>query len=300
MPRPPGIIDRVNYVVDSWNNPCDLPWMVYVETALPAALEALIAVVCFDIADVVRFIFRPANLRSGRHGSRGKKGQHGRKPKGLRARLAVKLPEFSKLQQRKVSQGVRTLWVIDGIGQRLLWWWLVADVTTGFLYNFTSMIYKTEVCQMAAAPGSLLRQITFIQFAAITGWNSVSYPTLRYQNGSASSNNAAFAVGPGNWSVVASLDCTNIHHSAQEIEIRVCIQRSTGIEYFTGGQITLDAGASGGLVMSMTGKGPFTGFVQMRPSVGFTTANAGDLYVQGRPLIPKPPIEYKCPIPFFT
>lgn len=300
MPRPPGIIDRVNYVIDSWNNPCDLPWMVYVETALPAALEALIAVVCFDIADVVRFIFRPANLRSGRHGSRGKKGQHGRKPKGLRARLAVKLPEFSKLQQRKVSQGVRTLWVIDGIGQRLLWWWLVADVTTGFLYNFTSMIYKTEVCQMAAAPGSGLRQITNISFAAIIGWNSVSYPTLRYENGTLSWNNAAFSVGEGNWSVVASLECENTGASDQQIEIRIAIVRPSGTEYFTGGQLSLEVGGGGGLVMSMTAKGPFTGFVQMRPSVGFTRATDGDLYIQGRPLKPKPPIEYKCPIPFFT
>lgn len=299
MPRPPGIIDRVNYVVDSWNNPCNAPWAVYVETALPAVLDAVIAVVCFDILDVIRFIFRPVNSRSGRHGGRGKKGKHGRKPKGIAQKIAAKLPPFARLQQRKVSQGVRTLWVIDGIGQRLLWWWLVVDIATAAAYNFTSILYKTEFCQMASSKGAALRQVSSLQFAAIIGWNSVPYQILRYQEGSAVTTPAGFSVGDGMWSIVASLDVENIGSGPQTVEIRITIIRSSGTEVFPGGSISLGVGGSGGLVMSHTGRGPFSGFVQVRPSFGFTKSDAGDLYLQGRPPVAAPPIEQECPIPFF-
>ncbi len=299
MSRPPGIFDRVNYVVEAWNNPCDVPWTIYMETAVPALLEAFIAIVCFDVGDVLRFIFRPTNLRGGRHGSRRRKGQHGRRAKGIRGRLASKLPPFARLQQRHVTQGVKHLWVIDGIGQRLLWWWLVADVASGFVYNWTSMIYKTERCQLANAPGAGLREDNGQTFLGIQNWPDVIYTTARYLRGNVAMLPAAFAVTDGNYKVVASLSVTNTGPLPCEVELRVFLVTPGGIEEFPGGAIGLGIGDSGGLVASAGQKGPFSGWIEVQVSQGAVTGDGGALYIQGLPPKQEPPVKYTCNSPFF-
>lgn len=299
MPRPPGIIDRVNFLVNSCNNPCDVPWAVYVETALPAALEAVIAVVCFDIGDVLRFIFRPTNVRSGRHGSRKRKGQHGRKPKGFRARLAAKLPPFEALQQRKITQGVRTMWVIDGIGQRLLWWWLVADIATGFLYNWTSLIQKTERCQMALAPGAALREDVTQTYLAIQNWPDVLFTKLHYQKGVTTAGPASFACGSGQYQIIAAVDVVNNGPLPCDVELRLNVSTPGGTEIHAGGEIGLSLGGAGGLVAFGFITGPLSGRVEVQVSAGNVNGVAGSLYIQGMPPETAPPVEYDCSSPFF-
>ena len=298
MPRPPGIIDRVNYVVESFNNPCEAPWAVYVETALPAALDALIAVVCFDIGDVLRFVFRPATTRSSRHIGRKKKGQHGRKPKGIRAKLAAKLPAFERLQQRKLSQGVRTLWVIDGIGQRLLWWWLVADVASGFLYNWTSMVYKSEACQMALSPGYALRENVDQLFAAIQIWPDVGYIDLDYQKGNVGAEAFSFGAGSGEFHVVASVSVENTTNQDTDAELRINLSTPGGQEIATSGPVGMGPFGGGELVVSIFQKGPFGGGIEIQISHGFVKATGGCLYIQGMPKEQMPPVRFTCDIPF--
>lgn len=299
MPRAPGIFDKVNYIVDMWSNPCNAPWMVYIETAGPAFLDVLIAIVCFDIGDVLRFIFRPTNFRGGRHGRAGRKGTAGRKPKGIRARLAAKLPPFAKLQQRSVTNGVRTLWKIDGIGQRLLWWWLVIDVGTGFLYNWTSMIYKSERCQMALAPGAAAREHTTQGFIGIQLWPDVHYVTLLYEEGLCTTLPAAFFCDFGNWAIVASLQCTNNGAEANSVELRITITAGGRTTTFPGGGTGLGVGASGGVMAVARGKGPLHGWVEVQVSNGSISTDGGHLYIQGQPPRVEPPIKYTCNSPFF-
>lgn len=299
MARPPGVIDRVNYVVDTWNNPCDAPWVVYAETALDASMSVAIAIVCFDIGDVLRFIFRPAATRSTGHLGRRKKGRHGRKPKGFRQRLAAKIPPFERLQQRSLSQGVRKLWVIDGIGQRLLWWWLMIDVASGFAYNFTSMLYKTERCQMASAPGAALREHTTEVHIALTGWDAVGYATFRYQRGSAATSPFSATVGPGFWSVVGSLDMKNETEDTLTAELRVKLITPGGTLLFPGGAVSIAPGQVGQVIAVAKQKGPFSSVIESRISAGNTRSSAGAMYVQGRPLVEDPPIRFTCDSPFF-
>lgn len=299
MSRPPGIIDRLNYVIESWDNPCDVPWAVYIETLTPATVGLFISLICFDLGDVARFVFRPVKVRSGRHGRRGRKGQHGRKPKGIAAKLASKLPPFASLQQRHVTQGVRNLWMIDGVGQRLLWWWLLADLASGFLYNWTSLIYKTERCQMVLASGAAVREGNNQTFLAIQPWPDVIYLTSKYQKGNVSTLPAAFSCGDGNFKVVASLVVENTGALPNSVELRVHLVTPGGIQDFPGGTIGLSPGDSGGLVAVADQRGPFSGWIEVQVSAGSVTASNGALYIQGIPKVPKPPIEFKCNSPFF-
>lgn len=300
MSEPPGIIDRVNYVAKSWNNPCNAPWAVYVESVLPAALEVAVALVCFDIFDVARFIFRPANLRSGRHGSRRRKGRHGRKPKGIRALLARKLPPFQRLQQRKITQGVKTLWVIDGIGQRALWWWLVIDVASGFLYNWTSMVRKSEACQQADSPGMGLRRGNSATYLAIQVWPDVSFATLDYAERAVTLQSFSWGVGLGEFDIVASLQLRNSVLFTGDAELRIRVNYPGNTTFFNGGPTNFGPGAEGGLVATANVQGPVTGWVEVQIENGRMFGTDSMIYIQGRAPVAKPPVEHNCPIPFFN
>ena len=299
MSRGPGIIDRVNFVTEMWNNPCDVPWVLYVETAIPAALDAFIAVICFDIGDVLRFVFRPANLRSGRHSRGGRKGRHGRKPKGIRARLTNKLPAFKALTQRKVVQGVKNLWIIDGIGQRLMWWWLVVDIATFTAYNWTSAIYKTERCQMGLGPGGLLRENNGGTYIGILDWNNVGFPILKYETGSITSAAFAWSFGPGVYNVVAGLNVTNTGSLDTFVQLRIVYTNTPPLKNTPSDPVFLRRGESTGLLATSTAKGPGNGNVEVFVDQGSIDAEFGNVAVIGRPPHFPAPIKFKCNSPFF-
>lgn len=294
MPKPPGIFDRVNYVVRSWNNPCDLPWALVVETAAPAALEAFIAVACFGFTDLIRFLFRPARLRSGRHLRRGKKGRPSRKPMAIASRQVRKLPPLKALRNRKVTQGVATLWVIDGIGQRLLWWWLVADVASQFFYKWTTLIQKTEACQRANAPGAGLREDAQGGLLAIQSWPPIGYPTLHYQKGSTVVGSFAWTVGDGRWAVVGSAQIKNTFNLTIFVRLRVRVEGVGGTELFESGGVSISAGDTADFVAVANFSGAGFGAIEAQLDQGFAEVVGGAIYIQGFADTPNPPLKYDC------
>lgn len=298
MARPPGIIERANYIVRSFNNPCNAPWAVYVETALPAFLEVWIALVCFDILDVIRFIFRPAGLRSGRHIRRGRKGDKRRRKQGLGRRVANKLPALKTLSGRKVSQGVKNLWIIDGIGQRLLWWWLVADVATSFLYNWTSMVRKSEFCQAAESSGASLRENTNNTISAITSWFTIAYDDLKYEKGTATDLPNAVTIGLGRWEMVASCHAVNRTNTDTQCELRIIEILPGNPPFFSSELVNLPANGSADMVVtgSTIGNGSFQ--VQARVLFGGMDLSGGARFFMEQPDPPRAPITATCKIPF--
>lgn len=159
MPRPPGLIDKVNFIIDFIQDPCEAPWQVYVETALPALGDLILVWFDFGLDDVIRGYFRPAGLRSFGHW-RGRKRlpKNRRKPSLVRSLkelleddlgniIGKHLPGANIVKARKVSSLERTLWIIDTQIQRVLFYWMVIDVTTDFFYSWTSTLIKTEYCQ---------------------------------------------------------------------------------------------------------------------------------------------------------
>lgn len=299
MPKPPGIIDRVNYVVRSWDNPCDLPWAVVVETALPAALQAVVAIACFGILDVARFILRPARLRSGRHGRKGRKGRRSRSPLAFLSRTVRKLPPLAVLRQRKVTQGVRTMWIIDGIGQRLLWWWLVADVASGFFYNWTTMIQKTERCQQASGPGAGLAGGGNTSFLALQGWRPVAYPDVDYERGAANVGGFAFTTGGGDWSVAGGGTYKNDFTEEQTLSARIIINSSEGQSEFLAGDQTVQPGATVQFLAIADYHGAAFGAVEVKINQGFGSVSDGELFILGHANPPGEPTKFDCPITKF-
>jgi hypothetical protein len=137
MPKKPSYIDKVNFIQFWLSNPCNFPWMVYIETAIPAAGKAVWQLVEFGFLDLIRAFFRPKTLRGGRH---GRKPRRGKKPKAaipeVAEAVAERIPGYGPVAHREVSDGVKTLWRIDGVVQRVLYYWLLVDVISDFWYNW--------------------------------------------------------------------------------------------------------------------------------------------------------------------
>lgn len=186
MPKPPvdpGYFDKVNYVIDSWTNACEAPWYIYIETMLPAALEAFITLMTFGWDDVIRGYWRPRGLRSRRHGRKGRKGR--RFPRlfpEIGEEIGKRLPGAEKVKGRKWKAGGVTLWRIDGVAQRILFWWLVVDVTVDFAFNWTSLLYQTEWCKNIAL-GRFSYQNTLDNVVPMQHWTTIPYDSEDYEQG---------------------------------------------------------------------------------------------------------------------
>jgi len=224
MPQQPSWINKVNAIVKYFENPCDAPWSIYFETALPAAGEAIMVLLDFGFDDVVRGAFRPKGLRSGRHTRRGRKGGLGKFAiPEIGEMLGAALPGAKAASGRKVTQGVKNLWLFDGVLQRLLWYWLVADVSVSFFYNWTSAIQQSEFCKKQGA-GAALASVPAggICFAVGNFWTSVQTSQVDYATGGAFSRNGGHGNGGKPFSCATSLSGTLIPpFTSGALELRV-------------------------------------------------------------------------------
>jgi hypothetical protein len=196
MPRQPTFIDKVNAIIDYVENPCEAPWMLYVETALPAAGQAILTLLDFGFDDVVRGALRPRGLRSHKHTRRGRRGRGlGNAIPEIGELIGANLPGAQQAKGRQVSQGVKNLWLVDGVIQRGLFWWLVADVTFEFLYAWASAIQATKVCSAQAKGRSYYKSSDNAVFFSLGNfWTSPPSVFEQYSTNGAS----AFAGGHTN------------------------------------------------------------------------------------------------------
>ncbi|MBW8018008.1 MAG: hypothetical protein FVQ82_17705 [Planctomycetes bacterium] len=154
MPKPPWknawYVTKLNYVVDAWAAPCEAPWYIIVETMGPAALKALITFATFGWDDVFRGYVRPKQLR-----------RTGKMKKPFRIKgvpiyfpeigewIGKRLPWARRFQAIVYRSGSVTMWRIDSVLQRGLFYWLVADIAVDFFFNWTSQLYATEWCKFS-------------------------------------------------------------------------------------------------------------------------------------------------------
>lgn len=188
MPRPPGdpgYYDKVNYVIDSWAHPCEAPWYIYVETLWPAALEAFLVLITFGWDDILRGYWKPRGL--GRRTGKRKRKWARRIPRfpELGELIGSKIPTADIVKGRKWGAGGKTLWRIDTLLQKGLFWWLVVDVTVDFAYNWTTLLYETSWC-MKTAHGRFESSSEGLSLKPPNVWTLMGFNTVIYQQGTCS------------------------------------------------------------------------------------------------------------------
>lgn len=219
---PKGLFERINFVITMWNNPCDVPWVLYMETLKPAALEAFITLIDFSIEDIARNIFRPAGLDKGKGGGHGR----GRRQK-LTRRVQRKFGPLKALQDRKIGGGLKFLWIVDTGFQRVLWYFLVADVATEFLYRWTSGIYCTDASDTISCPGAALAFTESQVHLGISGWDAQTWVDVKYERGGASIDGPVLNMIDGMWLIASGGTCTPTGDGTIRVQMRLRVV-STG------------------------------------------------------------------------
>jgi len=138
---------RLNGIVDFFEFSCNGNLIMYVQTLFPALGEFVLGLLAFDIDDVARGFLRPY-------------GPSGRKSlvfDPLKRKWEWEIPELGEEIGKRIPGAkffkaskwwgkTRVLWVIDGVIQRVLYVWLIIDLVSQFLYNWSSGILKHPAC----------------------------------------------------------------------------------------------------------------------------------------------------------
>lgn len=178
----PQYLDQVNSVIRWWENPCDAPWTLYAELAREPLGDAILTLLAFGLDDVARGFLRPKGIgRVGRHARKGRRGRRGVGIPEIGEMIGRNWPGAEDLRQRSVSDGVKKLWLVDGVIQRGLFWWMIADVTLTFLADWLTAVQESEVCSRQRVGSALWNSAPTV--GAIQGWRGFGV-TPEYQVGS--------------------------------------------------------------------------------------------------------------------
>jgi hypothetical protein len=134
---------RLNTIVDMFEWYCQDHALVYIQTMLPALGETVLALLAFDWDDVVRGFLRP----SGPYARKSlvfdpRKAKWEWEIPELGEEIGKRIPGAKLIKANKIWGKTRFLWVIDGLIQRVLYYFLILDIVTEFLYNWSSAVLR--------------------------------------------------------------------------------------------------------------------------------------------------------------
>lgn len=194
------VLDSLNAIEDFVEYGCYPNWTVWIDTLMPALGAAILQLLDFGMGDVIRGYFRPSGTRGigigTRRPVRPKKGTPQKRRWGLRPiqlpetgnQIGKRLPGSQFFRARKVTGLERYLWSIDMTVQRALWYWLVADVTSDFITNWTTAIMESEACRKdtlgtVAAEKPEPQNTTAGSWGAHLGWTTLHDDTPNLWSG---------------------------------------------------------------------------------------------------------------------
>lgn len=176
MARNPNSIDKINYITAFLVDHCDAPLQVYVKSLWPALLEAFATWYALDMVQIYTAWVRPDSplrgVRGGGHGQSRDRKENEKKPRKApkgrfrtfidRARVYIGFDPWDAMGKnlqmgagvtaRAVTPGVETLWEIYGLEQKLLYWFMIYEVTVDFFYTWSNGVAMSSYCQQQYRP----------------------------------------------------------------------------------------------------------------------------------------------------
>lgn len=148
-PRP------VQSVIRILTNECGVdPFVVFLEHKEEFAGEAVMVLVGFGMDDVVRGMVRPA-----RTGHRSRRKPRRGKPKWWKPKYGW-LPEIGEIIGSKIRKATgsgvfdavagdktKKLWIVDGVLQRILFYWMIYDLIDSITYKWMLAVLLGEKCR---------------------------------------------------------------------------------------------------------------------------------------------------------
>lgn len=278
MAETPGFFEQINYIKKFVSNPCDAPWIVYIELFFPALGIALLHILTFGMDDILRGWIRPKGVKGPWHRRKGRKGKaRFRGIPEIGEAIGSRLPGAEQARGRKVSQGVKHMWAVDGVLQRILWYWLLVDVVVEGFYQWTSMINKTEFCK-ASFGNALSAHGGGGAVLAIQGWEGIVFANIDYLRGACTWNVATGSVPAGRYQVGVGLKFTNTGPNPQDVLIGIFPSSIPLMPDDVSDKVHLLPLQQGEAVAAAEIVGPRQFVIQWKTSSGFTAGDDGFVF----------------------
>lgn len=273
MPNKPNWLQTIQFVKYFFTKHCEFPWIVYFETAKPAVGNMILTLISFGMEDVIRGLFRPKGLRSKRHGRKGRKNRKIKKgfiPE-LGETVASKVPGAENVRARKVSDGVKHLWLIDGFIQKVAYHWMMIDVLNDFTYEWLSGIMadpRTKCdgvmrCMSHGGPDEVL--------SGHGEWIPIVLPDEDYRIGSCFISSHQWFVPAGNWQVCISTEVFNGVGDPTQVFVSVVQYKGAEWDFNDVSEHTVSVGDTDGFISSAFIVGPASGFFGFKSTNDFVT-----------------------------
>lgn len=135
-PRIPNFLDQIQFIKYYVSNPCEVPYMAYIETALPIAGKIATTLLWLDLFAFVKRLFRPKWVRSWQHTRHGpRKGRLRRGIPEVGEMIADRLDKDGHFRLNHWPMGtfmvVQAMEIID----RVFWTIFVFEMLDGLIIN---------------------------------------------------------------------------------------------------------------------------------------------------------------------
>lgn len=263
----PKWITEFNFIKRFFIDPCDAPVTAYVETFFPAALKAIITYYTPDLKNIIVSYLRPARAmmqsKGRRKGGGGKKS--GRGPKGSLIRGALnfdtsnemgkRLPGAQQVRGRQVSAGIVSLWLFEGVLERVLFWFFVMDIIGEFFFNWASLLEETIFCQSRGATLLVVTKPTQSAIGAM-GWIGVTMNEILKQRGNVHWGVASAGFTGHIATVIWTGTAVNTWHEPVDIGLRFRVVDNEGTRFVNAVTVRLPINGEGQITTTIEVKGP--------------------------------------------
>lgn len=144
---PQSMIIRLNSVIDMFEWGCEGNIMVYVKLALPALGNLVMQMFQIEYDDILRGFLKGAGLRSRAKlfGKPGKSKFSLEIPE-IGEEIGKRLPGAGRIAGSRLGKGLKWIFKADAVIQRTLWYFVITDMVTDFLYTWSSGVVRAEEC----------------------------------------------------------------------------------------------------------------------------------------------------------
>lgn len=140
-------IQQINSVADMWVDHCTLPATVYAELAWKALGPVALAFITPSYGEVLENILEPESRRKcWRRRKRRRRGWRGPVLPDPSQVVADNLIGREVFANRLPGTNERMLWRLIGDSDRFLWYLMLFELGTDWLYNWSSAVNNSEYC----------------------------------------------------------------------------------------------------------------------------------------------------------
>ena len=256
-PRLPSFMHEIQFIKFYLNNPCDVPWTVYFETARPITGEIALTLLQFDFVQFVKTIFKPKWGRSGRHTRKGARGK--RKGGGIPeiADTVANLmdPDGTLRPTRYPLAGVVMLEIWETI-DRAFWTVFVVEMFEGLIINSVIGVIESDKSRCPLIGRGLRNGYNVTIGGAGEPERVISLITKRYSHKVDMDSRFGASSHEGTYAVVFS-GTVEGELGSPTFQPVLFIEDIDGTRREMGGVYQLEEGSSVGFSVSATVRGPW-------------------------------------------